>query len=158
MPLPCACRWLNYQECKPLIQQLLDRRNQSERLEEWDASQFNSHEDVLKYWSTEVRAVVGTHGGALYNVQYATRPSMVIEIWPVTPDGQKAHVPTPNVIWEICSTKGLQHWALPVHTSHAGSSDVNVDCGVVVSALEQHLGNEYEAVLEPFYQGTTWSA
>jgi len=121
-------------------------------------SRFSGHTQVMEYWSTQVRAAVGTHGGALYNVQYAVAPTMVVEIWPATPDGARVFVPTPNVVWEISSTKGLQHWALPAHTSGTGSSDVNVDCGLVVSALQQHLGLDYEPVVRPFYQGTTWSA
>lgn len=119
---------------------------------------FSTHTQVMIYWSTKLRAAVGTHGGALYDVQYAVAPTLVVEIWPVSPDGQKAFVPTPNVIWKISSAKGLQHWALPAHTSGMGSSDVNVDCSQVVSALQQHLGSAYDPVVRPFYQGTTWSA
>lgn len=149
-------RWLNNKDCMAAIQQLLEKRGQGEVVQEWDYSQFQSHTDVIKFFSTEVRALVGTHGGAMYNAQFLTNPSLVLEIWP-SRNGQ-TFVPTPNVIWEISSTRGLQHWALPVQTVDDRSSDVNVDCQVVVSILEQHLGRVYEATLEPFYQGVTWSA
>lgn len=140
------------------IQKLLKGRNQGEKLEEWDLSRFGTHVELVDYWSNEVRAVIGVHGGALYNVQYATTPTMVIEIWPVSQDKQRVAVPTPNVIWEICSTRGLQHWALPVPIANGSSSDVNVDCSMLVNTLAQHLGTSYGSVVEPFYQGTMWSA
>jgi hypothetical protein len=46
--------WNNYDECKPKLEQLLQRRGQGERLEEWDLSKFSSLEDIMKYWNTQV--------------------------------------------------------------------------------------------------------
>lgn len=59
----------------PQIEHLLHKRNQSEVLELWDLMRFKDHIPLMRYWSTEVRAVIGMHGGALYNVQYATPPT-----------------------------------------------------------------------------------
>jgi hypothetical protein len=106
----------------------------------------------------QVRAVIGTHGGVFINLMYAVQPTMAVEIWPVSPDGKKTAVPTPNEYWEIAGVRGLQHWAVPVHTKAPGTSDVDVNCSMLVSVLEANLGQEYSDVLEPFYQGTTWSA
>lgn len=83
---------------------------------------------------------------------------MVIEMWPITQDRKHVVVPTPNVIWEMSSTRGLQHWALPVPIANGSSSDINPDCDLLVTTLEQHLGKDYDSVVEPFYQGTMWSA
>jgi hypothetical protein len=178
-PPPCSCRfliccclahrWLNYQECKPQIQQLLDSRSQGETVQEFNVSAFSSHAEVMRFWSTQVRAVIGPHGGAFYNLFYASSPTAVLEIWPVSKvpvDRQQQisndHVPSPNLFWEISHVRQLQHWVLPMQSVSASNSDVVAECGQVVAALQQSLQDEAAAaggpVLEPFYQGTRWSA
>jgi hypothetical protein len=46
--------WNNYDQCKKVIEQLLERRGQGERLEEWNLSEFASLPDIMKYWNTQV--------------------------------------------------------------------------------------------------------
>jgi hypothetical protein len=51
-------RWNNYEQCKPKIEALLQRRGQGERIVEWDLSQFGSLQDIMKFWNSQVRFVV----------------------------------------------------------------------------------------------------
>jgi hypothetical protein len=173
--MPCCripCRWLNHQDCKPQIQQLLDSRGQGELIQEFNASAFLNHTATMQFWSTQVRAVIGPHGGAFYNLFYASSRTAVLEIWPVSEvpvDRQQQisndHVPSPNLFWEISHVRQLQHWVLPMTSvgpaNSPGESDVVADCGQIVEALKQALQEAAAArrpVLEPFYQGTRWSA
>jgi hypothetical protein len=122
----------------------------------------------MRFWSSQVRAVIGPHGGAFYNLFYASSPTAVLEIWPVSEvsaDRQQQvdndHVPSPNLFWEISHLRQLQHWVLPMKSLSAYESDVVVDCRQVVEALQLSLQEdpaESEPDLEPFYQGTRWSA
>lgn len=112
---PLAFRWLNYRECKPQIQQLLDRRSEGERVEEWTLYNHSTHTDVMRFWSTQVRAVIGPHGGAFYNLFYTTSPTAVLEVWPIPPE------PVPSVQQASSAS------AAPTAAAAAGSTADNTD-------------------------------
>eukprot|EP00879_Flechtneria_rotunda_P011090 GHRR01011587.1.p2 GENE.GHRR01011587.1~~GHRR01011587.1.p2 ORF type:complete len:141 (+),score=25.87 GHRR01011587.1:2911-3333(+) len=140
-----------------MLQQLLDDRRQNEYLEVFDPKKFPSLKFAMLYWSQNVRAVVGMHGGGFYNLYFATAPLSVVEIWPVSADGRQVHATT-NLFWEVSRLRGFDYWLLPATTVSASSSDANADCSMITAAVRLALGRGYATVLEPFYQGTTWSA
>jgi hypothetical protein len=49
--------WVNYEQCKPQLEALLQRRGQGEVLVEWDLDSFGSLQDIMKFWNTQVRSV-----------------------------------------------------------------------------------------------------
>jgi hypothetical protein len=50
-------RWNNYEQCKPQMEALLQRRGQGEVLVEWDLDKFGSLQDIMKFWNTQVSNV-----------------------------------------------------------------------------------------------------
>eukprot|EP00882_Tetradesmus_deserticola_P021314 GHRQ01023079.1.p1 GENE.GHRQ01023079.1~~GHRQ01023079.1.p1 ORF type:complete len:366 (+),score=109.13 GHRQ01023079.1:54-1151(+) len=117
-------RWNNYDACKPKLKARLQQRNQGERLVEWDLSKFGSLQDIMRFWNTEVRGAVGVHGSGLMNVHWASRGTVMFEIWPVTPDKNKTR--GLNVFWEQAVLKGAAYWWF--HAQSDAQWNVDVDC------------------------------
>ncbi|WIA21266.1 hypothetical protein OEZ85_000500 [Tetradesmus obliquus] len=146
-------RWNNYDQCKVKIEALLQRRGQGEKLVEWDLSSFSSLQDIMRFWNTQVRAAVGVHGSGLMNVHWASPGTILYEIWPVTPD--KSATRGLNVFWEQAALKGASYYWF--HAESQGEWNVDVDCDLLVEALNKGLRPDNPPMLEPFYQGTMWS-
>jgi molybdopterin-guanine dinucleotide biosynthesis protein A len=49
--------WNNYEQCKPQLEALLQRRGQGAVLVEWDLDSFEPLQDIMKFWNTQVRSV-----------------------------------------------------------------------------------------------------
>ncbi|WIA14784.1 hypothetical protein OEZ85_003268 [Tetradesmus obliquus] len=146
--------WNNYDECKPKLEQLLQRRGQGERLEEWNLSKFSSLQDIMQFWNTQVRGAVGVHGSGLMNVHWASPQTVLFEIWPVTADKKRTR--GLNVFWEQAALKGASYWWF--HAQSDARWNVDVDCELLVKAVDKGLTDNYPPMLEHFYQGTLWSA
>lgn len=100
----------------------------------------------------QVRAIIGTHGGGMYNVLFVSPGTSVIEIRPQQP-GQKPLGGT--LFWELSSIKNLTYWSFASATNGPGT-DTRVDCDVVAETLQAALSEDYATrlpVLDRWYQG-----
>jgi hypothetical protein len=102
----------------------------------------------------QVRGALGVHGSGLMNVHWASPRTVVYEIWPVTADKKRTR--GLNVFWEQAALKGASYWWF--HAESGERWNVNVDCDLLVQAVDKGLTPEYPPMLEQFYQGTLWSA
>jgi hypothetical protein len=87
------------------------------------------------------------------NVHWAAQQTVLFEIWPVTADKKRTR--GMNVFWEQAALKGASYWWF--HAQSDASWNVNVDCDLLVQALDKGLTKDYPPMLEHFYQGTLWS-
>lgn len=145
-------RWLNYDECAHKINALLSMRGRHEVLEMFQFSKFPNVAAVVGYWNRHVRAVVGTHGGGLYNVMWSSPGTVVIELRP----RRKSHTYGGTVFWELSSLKNLTYWTIPI-TAVDDAYNANANCDHVVHALGTSLNEGEDArgpVLDHWYQAS----
>ncbi|KAL6074117.1 hypothetical protein QOT17_004504 [Balamuthia mandrillaris] len=62
------------------IEALLARRNKGERLEVFDHTKHPSLEDTIRYFNYDVKALIGLHGGAFFNLRFCATDTIILEI------------------------------------------------------------------------------
>lgn len=101
----------------------------------------------------QVRAIVGMHGGGLYNALFASSPSTpVVEIRPRRPASKPLGG---TLFWELASMRNLSYWSLIVDTKDERGNS-NVDCKLVAEALQESLGEDMSKrppTVDRWYQG-----
>ena len=166
--------WPNQEESLAATRALLAERGQGEMVEIFSVRKLVADPLAALKLFSRARAIVGVHGGALYNHIWAAPDTLVLEIWPVTSDGSKTR--SGNLFWcvvvtlrpilycrranyetrrEHTSLMGQEFWMLPA-VSTPPRWDVSVDPSDVVAILRQRLGRQPDLqrpVIERYYQG-----
>mmetsp|Transcript_5328 Transcript_5328/g.11644 ORF Transcript_5328/g.11644 Transcript_5328/m.11644 type:complete len:538 (-) Transcript_5328:389-2002(-) len=127
-------RILNEEKLIPAIQALLDSRQQGEQLQMLNISAYSNYKDFARFINTQVRAIVGPHGGGLMNMMWGSRDMLVLEIQ------FEGHVN--YAMWEIAPLLHLNYWVLAYPAATLGSTDMNVNIGEVVQVLSKELGKQ----------------
>lgn len=107
---------------------------------------------MLAHPTWQVRAIVGMHGGGLYNAMWASPGTPVIEIRSRVDGGQPLGG---TLFWELASMKNLSYWSVITDTK-AANGNSNVDCSMVAAALRSALDEDSAArppVVDRWYQG-----
>ncbi|EJD46978.1 hypothetical protein AURDEDRAFT_164040 [Auricularia subglabra TFB-10046 SS5] len=123
-------RVLNEEELLRDIRQLLKERNQGEELVLFDPDAYGSQPKLMKWFHDNVRAIIGPHGGALFNHRWAGPDTLLLEMMPTTF--------TSLMFWEEASVLG-QTYATTI-LQPAGGSNFNADIHAVLEILLAHLG------------------
>ncbi|KAL9178528.1 hypothetical protein ACHAXT_001866 [Thalassiosira profunda] len=112
------------------IRTLLEQRNKSEVLRVIAKPEKEDFEQLVKFLYTNVTALIGAHGGAMYNHRFCGLDSLVIEIMPST-----------NLfhgIWEEAMSLGQNYW-MPIFPGQSGH---NVEANVpqIIDIFKSQLG------------------
>ena len=89
--------WLNQEESLAAARALLAERGQGEVVEIFSVRALAADPLAALKLFSRARAIIGVHGGALYNHIWAAPDTLVLEIWPVTADGSKTR--SGNLFW-----------------------------------------------------------
>ncbi|KAI0367618.1 hypothetical protein BV20DRAFT_552485 [Pilatotrama ljubarskyi] len=139
-------RVLNEDELLPDIRALLVERGQGEDLVLFHELGLTSPRELMFWFHENVRAVVGPHGGGLYNHRWAGKDTLVLEMMPAT------H--TSHMFWEEASVLGQTYANILLPPSSPGSKDMYADIPAVLDILREHLGkpDPRGPTVEPAYR------
>ena len=65
-----------------------------------------------KEFFSKARIILGVHGGALYNINFAPKASHVIELMPTSETGGVTKRLAHTIIWKMSSVRGQHYWRL----------------------------------------------
>ncbi len=127
---------------------LLTVRAQGERLEVYDINKWNDNFDsMVQYFASNVRAIIGPHGGALVNLNWAPRDIAVIEVMPSDFFSL--------ALYEQASVLG-QTYGFMQSPSINPRNDMTVDIPELMGLVELSLGKERDGgVLHMEYEWHT---
>lgn len=148
------------------IRTLLAERNRGEELVVFNPDNFRTTDELFLWFSQNVAAVVGPHGGAMINhrwsvffplftlhlcrlerisfqVRRAAKGTLVLEMQPTTRISM--------MIFEEASVLSQNYASIIVPPTARGGTDMEIDVGDVVSLLTQHLGVAGEHPLRTEY-------
>ncbi|KAJ7021301.1 hypothetical protein C8F04DRAFT_1141363 [Mycena alexandri] len=129
------------------ITKLLTARDKGEELVMFNPDQFADVKELFTWFAANALAVVGPHGGAMYNHRWANRDIFVLEFIPAN----RIAV----MIWEEASLLSQTYAAIIAEPTAKNETDMVIDVSDVVSLLSQHLGVVGE---EPIQKSYPWSA
>ncbi|PWN52392.1 hypothetical protein IE53DRAFT_312161 [Violaceomyces palustris] len=125
---------VNEEELVSAMEGLLERRGQGEKLVKFTKNMFANLTETMDYFASNVRAIVGPHGGALMNSRWVPPGSLLVEMMPTSF--------TSIAIYEEASVLGLHYASIIVEPT--GKNDLTIDPNDVVGILEDHLGRQGE--------------
>lgn len=130
------------------VETLLDIRGQGERLEVYDINKWSDKfDEMIKYFASNVRAIIGPHGGALVNLNWAPRDTAVIEVMPSDFFSL--------ALYEHASTLG-QTYGFMQSPSVNSRNDMTIDIPELMGLLDSIIGKEREGgVLQTVYEWKT---
>ncbi|KAI0766167.1 hypothetical protein BD413DRAFT_605985 [Trametes elegans] len=116
------------------IRQLLAERGQGEELVLYHEMEWPSQRELTSWFHKNVRAVIGPHGGALYNHRWTGRDTLVLEL------ASTAY--SSLMFWEEASILGQVYATMllpPVGDSESGT-DMQADVPAVLEIIRTHIG------------------
>ncbi|KAK0469960.1 uncharacterized protein EV420DRAFT_82075 [Desarmillaria tabescens] len=123
---------LNEPDLLNAIRKLLEERDKGEELVVFNEKDFATASDLFEWFNSNVMAVVGPHGGAMYHHRWAARGTLIIEFMPTSF--------TSMAIFEEASVLSQTYAAVIVEPSGSGGKDMIIDPEYVLSLLSRHLG------------------
>lgn len=115
------------------IQRVLDVREQGEVLQVFNHEDFGKMSTLMKHLQLNVKAIIGPHGGALYNHFWTAQDTLVIEFQPIS---------RPDLTF-FESAKLRDHaYAVLMLESADDEHNMVVDIPAVTQILEERLGQE----------------
>ena len=117
------------------IQQVLDKRGQNEILHVFSHEAFADGAQLKEFISQNVKAIIGPHGGAMFNSIWAGPDTLVVEFLP-----SKRPALT---VYEDAKLREHQYAVLMLDSLNE-QNDMEVDTSAVVEILEERLGKEQE--------------
>ncbi|KAI0781890.1 hypothetical protein C8Q75DRAFT_728354 [Abortiporus biennis] len=131
------------------ITQLLQDRNRGEELVIFDQNEFGSQKELMGWFRKNVRAIVGPHGGGLFNHRWTPQNTLVIEF--ITSEF------TSLMFWEESSI--LNQLYVNMFLDSVGYLDMLADIPAVLDVLNIYLGKTRQDVggnrIEEMYR---WNA
>ncbi|KAJ7752477.1 hypothetical protein DFH07DRAFT_825484 [Mycena maculata] len=125
-------RVVNEEEVLEGIRTFLAERKQGEELVVFNPDEYESTGQLFEWFSKNVAAVVGPHGGAMINHRWAAKGTLVIEFMPTTR--------TAMMIFEEAGVLSQNYAAILVEPTEPAGTDMEIDVRDVVSLLGEHLG------------------
>ncbi|VDC04716.1 unnamed protein product [Peniophora sp. CBMAI 1063] len=123
-------RVLNEDDLLSQIRDLLSSRGQNEELVLFNQDSFRSQSELMRWFHDNARAIIGPHGGALFNHRWAGIDTLVLEMMPTTF--------TSLMFWEEASILGQVYVNMILEP--VGGNDMNADIPAVLEILRGHLG------------------
>ncbi|KAJ7487855.1 hypothetical protein FB451DRAFT_957616, partial [Mycena latifolia] len=121
----------------------LAERNRGEELVVFNPDEFENTEQLFSWFSQNVAAVVGPHGGAMINHRWAAKGTLIIEMMPTTRPAM--------MIFEEASVLSQNYAAIVVDPTEPAGTDMEIDVQDVLTLLRQHLGVVGEDPLRKSY-------
>ncbi|KAH9851844.1 hypothetical protein C2E23DRAFT_732108 [Lenzites betulinus] len=125
-------RVLNEDKMLDQVRALLVERGQGEELVLFHELDISPQPALMKWFHENVRAVVGPHGGGLYNHRWAGRDTLVLELMPRTK--------TSHMFWEEAGVLGQTYANVLLEPISNTSTDMDADIPAVLALLGAHLG------------------
>ncbi|KAJ6558643.1 hypothetical protein B0H10DRAFT_1967288 [Mycena sp. CBHHK59/15] len=129
------------------ITTFLAERGRGEELVVFDQDKFENPTQLFSWFSENVAAVVGPHGGAMINHRWAAKGTLVVEMMPTTRIAM--------MIFEEASVLSQTYAAIIVEPTLPAGTDMEVDPEDVIALLREHLGEMGE---EPLRKSYYWRA
>ncbi|KAJ7104557.1 hypothetical protein C8R43DRAFT_906944 [Mycena crocata] len=129
------------------IRAYLAERNLGEELVVFNQDRFENVTQLFSWFSENVIAVIGPHGGAMINHRWARQDILVIEFMPTT----RIAV----MIYEEASLLSQTYAAIVVEPTPASGFDIEVGVDDVITLMRQHLG---VAGADPLRKSYSWLA
>lgn len=82
MPRLFGRRIINQDELNSRVQDLLRIRERNEVFQVFDQEQFADMVDIITFMRDRVKMVIGPHGGAMYNIRFASPGTALVEFMP----------------------------------------------------------------------------
>lgn len=123
---------INEDEFLDELKVLLKQRNKQEKLLVYDDSEAGSVQNMLNFFRKNVIAVIGVHGGALYNHRFMGPSTLIVEI-----------VPTSHffpIFWKDSAIFDQNYWAFLENPIKNSVSDVKIPIANVLKVLKEQLG------------------
>ncbi|KAJ7477971.1 hypothetical protein B0H11DRAFT_2028904 [Mycena galericulata] len=133
-------RVLNEADVLAGIRELLSQRNRSEELVVFNPDEYETPDQLFSWFSKNVAAVIGPHGGAMMNHRWAARGTLVVEMMPSTN--------VPMMIFEEASVLSQKYAAI---VAEPVGADMVVDVEDILSLLRAYLGVVEEDPLRKSY-------
>ncbi|KAI0084403.1 hypothetical protein BDY19DRAFT_898587 [Irpex rosettiformis] len=123
-------RVLNEGDLLTSIRALLVERDQGEELVMFRQEDFPSQHELMMWFESNVRAVIGPHGGALYNHRWTGVDTLVLEMTPTSRPSQ--------MFWEEASMLGQVYANLILPSGM--DTNMNADIPAIIEILKEYLG------------------
>ncbi|EJD38873.1 hypothetical protein AURDEDRAFT_91769 [Auricularia subglabra TFB-10046 SS5] len=122
-------RVLNEAELLNAIRALLSERGQAEDLVIFNQEDYGTQPELMRWFHNNVRAIIGPHGGALFNHRWTGPNTLLLEMMPASY--------TSLMFWEEASILGqvYANMILP-----ANGTNFDADIPAVIEILREHLG------------------
>lgn len=110
-------------------------------------SNKESFASLRKFFNQETRAVIGPHGGALYNINFCPSDTLVIEFFPYVKQKTKDNkiqltgVRHPTGFWWQAAALGQDYWMLPIPATN-DSGNMKVVVADVLAILTKRFALE----------------
>lgn len=88
---------------------------------------------------SDVRIMLGPHGGAFYNMMYAPRDTVVVEFGPVPQGGGDIPSLPHAIFWRIANLIGQPYWRIPIVQENS-QNDMVVDLDKLTRVLDSIEG------------------
>lgn len=112
------------------IREVLKQRGKGEELVIFDSNNFDSFESLRDWISKNVVAVVGPHGGAFFNILFASPETFILEILPTNRFA--------TVFWEESQMLNFRY-AVYLSESINQNHDMKPDPTAIAELLQKHL-------------------
>lgn len=117
------------------IKKLLERRNKGEKLSIFNHSKFEQGLPQIIAWiRANVKAIIGSHGGAWFNHRWALPDTLLIEFVPK----ERFHI----MFWEEAEILGQNYWPLVINSSKRTMHNMNVPIQSVLTILENQMAHK----------------
>lgn len=126
-------RVLNEDQLFVAIREMLQQNNRSEKLIIYDHRQYPTLKDQIGLFHS-ARAIIGPHGGALYNILFAPAKVLIVEFFPDTRFDQFVALAS---FWIPARSVDGKFYLIP-NPSGRGN-DMNVDIPAIVELLRKEL-------------------
>ncbi|KAI0831877.1 hypothetical protein BC628DRAFT_1310600 [Trametes gibbosa] len=125
-------RVLNEDKMLDQIRSLLVERDQGEELVLFHELNISPQPQLMAWFHQNVRAVIGPHGGGLYNHRWTGRDTLVLELMPRSK--------TSHMFWEEAGVLGQTYANVLLEPISHDASDMDADIPAVLELLGEHLG------------------
>ncbi|KAJ7135869.1 hypothetical protein C8R44DRAFT_662094 [Mycena epipterygia] len=127
------------------IRKFLADRNRGEELVVFNPDDYENTDQLFSWFSQNAAAIIGPHGGAMFNHRWAAKGTLVIEMMPTTSCAM--------MIFEEASILSQTYAAIVVEPPATDPSDTDMEIDVqdVLSLLGEHLGVVGENPLRKSY-------
>ncbi|KAJ6608290.1 hypothetical protein B0H10DRAFT_2068320 [Mycena sp. CBHHK59/15] len=136
-------RVVNEDEVLAGIKGFLTERNRGEELVVFNPDEFENTDQLFSWFTSNVVAVIGPHGGSMINHRWATKDTLVIEFMPTTR--------TAMMIYEEASVLSQTYATIIVEPTDPAGTDMEIAVEDVLSLLREHLGVAGEDPLKKSY-------